>query len=106
MLREIKVRGLAEIERKLGYSVLMAEPMQEAVVTFTDRFQRGGKGAGARNNTIEAEIHETGARVTSTLNAPRQTGVSWERKNEAIFKGMAARVTRKAIERIEAQWAE
>jgi len=105
-VKEVRIRGLEELERKLGMAVLVDPAMHEALETIGARLERQGKGLGARRNVVTREAHSMGARIVSTLKSPRQTGGSWVRKNEAIFNAMSGRVVGAAIRRIEARWAE
>lgn len=104
-VRNVTVKGLAEIEAKLNASVLLDPRLQEITTTFVDRLLRPSKGLGARNNTLSPEMRELGATIRSTLNWPRTTGAAMHRKQEGIVKGMAPRVIGKAISDIEARWA-
>lgn len=64
------------------------------------RTERGGKGKGAKRNTIRRDRDGLTMTVHSSLNWPRTKGTSWQRKNEAIVRAMARRVLRKTAERI------
>ena len=117
MIKSVKVLGLDELERKLGYPVLVAPAMTEARDTIVARLLRPppkkgrGKrkglppGAGVINNTLTPTLKaDTGAQISSTLNYPRTVGSAWNRSNENIFNSMAPRVVNAAIKRIEATW--
>lgn len=118
MLRVIKVQGLNELERKLGYSVLVAPAAEQARDTIVTRLMRPppkkgrGKrkglppGAGVINNTLTPTMQGSGATIDSTLNFPRTVGSAWTSYNAVVFKAMAPSVVNKMIERIEATWAE
>lgn len=114
----VKVVGLAELERKLGYSVLMAPAMDEARDTIVARVLRPlpakGRGrrkgmppgAGVINNTLTPRLITNGAVIDSTLNSPRLVGTAWGRANTGIVRAMAPNVLRKAVQRIEETWVE
>lgn len=103
---QIRVKGLDEIERKLDTRVLLDPAIEEAKETIVDRIvKRPGRGMGAQNNQLSANMRPLGATIVSTLNRPRQTGRAWQDKNQSIVKGMAPNVIRKKIQRIEAAWA-
>jgi hypothetical protein len=106
MVAKLQIKGLAEIEKKLSYAFLVDPAAKEAVETIGKRLERQGKGLGAQRNTITREPTSAGARLFSTLHAPRTTGVAWVRKNAAVFKAVAPNALRKAARRIEARWAE
>lgn len=105
MIREIKIAGLARIEKNLDAEVLVQPEIDDARDTIVTRIQRGGKGLGAKRNTLSAATLPLSARVTTSLIYPRTTGTSWQRKNEAIVKAMGPRVVNKMVKRIEARWA-
>lgn len=104
-VREVKVKGLNELEKKLDIEFLVQPEIDDARDTIVDRVERRpGKGLGAKKNQLSADTRPLGATVTSTLNYPRTTGTAWGRKNEAIIKSMAGRVLSKAVGRIEQRW--
>lgn len=104
MVREIRVVGLEDLERKLDGKFLVQPEIADAMETFGKRMQRGGKGLGAQRNTIAIQREALGVRAQTTLNNPRQTGMTWARKNIAIIKAMANSVFRKAAERMRARF--
>lgn len=103
--REIRVRGLNEVEQKLDEAYLLQPELDAALETFAKRMQRGGKGLGARRNTVSANVQSFGAEAVSSLNNPRTTGGAWGAKNQRILSNMAPRVFRKMTQRIEERWA-
>ena len=102
---QIKVKGLNELVAKTEWDVLAQPEIGPAIETFVKRIERGGKGLGAKRNSLTREVHTLGARVESTLIPPRVIGVSWQRKNEGIVRSMAPRVFGKMVTRIEERWA-
>lgn len=106
-LIELDVTGVREIERKLGYSLLVDPAMDDVVETIAARIvDRPGKGEGAQANELRRDSISLGARISSTLKNPRQTGSSWQRKNQQIVNAMAPRVVDKAIRQIESTWSK
>lgn len=81
---------------------LVQKQIDHEILTKIDqRVQRGGKGLGARRNTITGERQGFYAlTMTSTRVFPRTKGTSWQRKNIAIIKSMAPRVARATAKRI------
>jgi len=74
---------------------------QEALEKIGTRMERGGKGLGAKRNTVtHMPDGDLQMRVSSTRIWPRTKGTSWQRKNIGIVRAMAPRVLRKAAERI------
>jgi hypothetical protein len=106
--KNVKILGLDELERKLGYSVLLDPSIDEVVNKFGDRIERPVKkaGLGIRRNTVSRFNKPLAVTFSSTLHNPRQVGSSWQRKNEAIVKGMAPNVIKAAIRRIEETWSD
>lgn len=104
MIREIKVLGLAELEKKLDGDFLVQPEIDDAFASFGKRMERGGKGLGAQRNTIAIQQSALAVSARTTLNSPRMTGASWSRKNIAIIKAMASSVFRKAAERMKARF--
>lgn len=102
---EVKVRGLAELEKKLGGSVLYEDETEAGLDTIHNRFLRGGKGRGAKANTLSSERLVLSRRVTSTKNWPRTTGSSWRNFQIGVFKAMSPRVVRSIIKKINARFA-
>jgi len=76
----------------------------EAIEKISARMERGGRGLGARRNTIQTHPHaeDLTSLVTSTRNYPRTTGSTWVKKNYGIARAMAPRVLKKAADRIVA----
>ena len=103
--RTIKVTGLKEIEQKLDLDFLAQPELDAALNSFDKRLNRQGKGVGAQRNQISVDRQPIGLTATSTLNYPRTTGSSWQRKNERILGAMAPRVFAKMGRRIEERWA-
>lgn len=120
----VKIVGLDKIEKKLDYKTLMEPKVLRARDTITDRVMtprnakgsskrakaaggkaRGSRGSGVENNTLSAQLTPMGATITSTLNWPRTTGVSWQSTNVGIAKSIWPRAIKKAISEIEADWA-
>jgi hypothetical protein len=101
----VRILGLDQVQRKLGYSVLVEPEIQAALETFRKRIMdRPGKGIGAARNTMMSSPLPLGLTVESTLAYPRQSGKSWGRKNTSIIRAMAPRVIKKAVQRIEERW--
>lgn len=103
--RAIKVVGLNELQMKLDTDFLLQPELDSALESFERRLLRQGKGLGAQRNEIAAERHTLGATARSSLNYPRTTGSSWQRKNERAVTAMAPRVFGKMVKRIEERWA-
>lgn len=101
----VQVKGLRELEEKLGGSVLWEEETEAGLDTLSARFMRGGKGLGAQRNVVSSERMLMSRRVHSTTEWPRITGRSWRDKQIAIFKQMGPRVIRSIIKKINARWA-
>lgn len=101
----VRILGLAELERKLGYPFLVDPGVQEGLGTVAARIERGGRGLGARNNLISRQPLSQGLKMSSTLNAPRRTGHAWLNKNISIVRAMLPRVLRKAAQHIEQRWS-
>lgn len=79
---------------------------QRAIEKIGVRMERGGKGLGARNNTVVSKPGTLSATVTSTLHNPRQKGTSWQRKNIVIANAMASRQLNAEFKReVEAEFA-
>ena len=104
-LLNIRLVGLDEIQRKLGFDALLTPEFKLALESFEKRFKRGGKGVGAKRNTLSSEIKPLSVEVETTLHYPRMKGSSWGDKNWKIAKGMSPRVLRKMIKRIKERWA-
>lgn len=104
-IRELRVHGLTELLKKTDWDVLAQPEAQAAVETISKRLMRPGKGLGAKRNELAADVRPLGATITTTLNYPRTTGSSWGKKEWQIANGMAPRVVRKMIQRIEERWA-
>jgi len=75
---------------------------QEAVEKVGERWMRGGRGLGVRNNTLTKHPHpgQMAVTVSSTTNTPRTTGAAMTRKKIGQAKAMAPRVLRKAADRV------
>jgi hypothetical protein len=81
--------------------VLRAAMYEESLEKIALRMERGGKGLGARRNTVKhKKVNDTELRVDSTRIYPRVIGSSWQRKNIGIAKSMAPRVLRKGAQRV------
>lgn len=106
MIRNVKIVGLDELQRKCKFDVLVQPEMDDARDTIVARLERGGKGLGVQRNVLSTDKQPLGATVTSTLNYPRTRGTAWGRKNEAIAKSMGPNVIKKAIGKIETRWAQ
>ncbi len=101
----ISVRGLAELERKLGWPFLADPGRVKAIDSFVKRGERQGRGLGAKRNTITTERHGLGASLSSTLNYPRRTGSFRQRKIMAAWNSMKGRVINAWKRDIEARWS-
>ncbi|MGE0057006.1 MAG: hypothetical protein AB7P33_09845 [Dehalococcoidia bacterium] len=102
---EVQIKGLKELEAKLGGSVLYEDETEAGLDTIEKRMLRGGKGLGAKRNTVSSERLVLSRRVQSTDNWPRVTGRSWRDKQVALFKAMSPRVARSIIKKINQRWA-
>lgn len=101
----VKIEGLAELEKKLGYPFLVDPAVNEGLGTIGTRVERGGKGLGARRNLIQRVPLSEGLKMTSTRIYPRTRGTSWLNKNVRVIRAMFPNVLRKAAQRIEQRWA-
>lgn len=111
----VSLRGLPEIQAKLGYDTLLEPEMEEAVETIFARplrVRKKNQGLGLKNNTVavsRSPVAETSSplagQASSTLIWPRRTGAAWLRYNIAAVRKMAPNVFRAAIRKIEARWA-
>ncbi len=104
--RNVRIAGLKEVQKNLDADVLLQPEFDDALVTFTKRFMRKGRKLGAKSNTLSSEIEDLSVIVESSLNYPRTTGSAWGKKNWQIANGMAPRVMRKMVKRIQERWAE
>jgi hypothetical protein len=104
-VKEIRVLGLTELVKKCDWDVLAQPEAGAAVETISKRLLRKSKGLGAQRNELSADVRPLGATITSTLGYPRTTGSSWGRKEWQIALGMAPRVAKKMVQRIEERWA-
>jgi hypothetical protein len=77
--------------------------IDQSLHKFEPRLARGGKGIGARRNTITQDRQGLTLEATSTLRPPRTKGKAWLRKNEGVVRGMAPRVLRATAKRIAEQ---
>lgn len=96
---DVKLRG-PMFEGKISSKVERAI-LEEGVEKIGQRMERGGRGLGAKRNTITRRVRgrmESEAR--STRRAPRTKGTAWLRKNEQVGKAMAPRVLRAVAKRI------
>jgi hypothetical protein len=74
---------------------------QEIFDKVYDRTKRGGKGLGARLNTVTRErAAVTDLVITSTKIFPRTKGTSWKNKNIRIIRAMSGAIAKKAARRI------
>ncbi len=105
MVVSLNVKGLPGLQRKLKPAHLYEPAIAEVVEKVGKRMERGGKGLGAKSNTITREPQRLSATVSTTLNNPRQTGAAWERKQRAIARAMAPRVLRSAQRKIIKAWS-
>lgn len=105
MIRTVKVAGLNELQEKLNFDLLVQPELPASLESFERRLMRQGKGLGAKKNTIAVERRTLMAAAQSTLNTPRTTGSSWQRKNTRIVQAMAPRVFAKMAKQIEERWA-
>lgn len=106
-VREVKFLGLKELQAKADFDVLAQPELEEARDTIVGRMLRGGKGLGAQRNTLAASVQGLNATVTTTRVFPRTRGTTWARYQEKVVAGIVARnAIKKAIERIEARWAQ
>ena len=105
MVISLDLKGLPGLQRKLKPSDLYEPAIQEVIEKVSKRMERGGKGLGAKRNTITREVRPLSATVTTTLSNPRQTGKAWENKQRAIAKAMAPRVLRSAQRKIIKAWS-
>lgn len=103
-VREVTIRGLAELQKKLKYPFLMDQAVQETMETFATRIKRQGRGLGAQRNMLTQTSRPLALRFDSTLKNPRQTGNAWVKKNTQIFNSMASRVLNKAAQRIASRF--
>lgn len=105
-IKTVRVVGLDDLQRKLSDAVLLDSQLERVRDKIVSRIvDRPGKGAGARANSLRAEVTPLGATVVSTLNNPRQTGRAWQDKNAAIVKALAPRVIGKELkDEIESAW--
>lgn len=102
---EIKLPSIDKLRKNFDFDVLVQPEVEDARDTILARVQRGGKGLGAKRNTLLATTRPLGATVQSTRNFPRTKGTSWGSTNEAIVRSMAPNVLRKMVQRIGARWA-
>lgn len=101
----ITIKGLPEVERKLGFAVLAEPALLTMRPSVDERVRRGGKGMGAKRNQIMTEPKELGGRFMTTLNYPRTTGSSWQKYNVRVIRRIWGNIMRKVIKQIEATWA-
>lgn len=88
-----------------GYDLLVEPEMLGVTETARKRMERGGKGLGARNNTILATSSGLMAEATTSLNRPRVTGSSWQRFFLRILPTVVRNSARKAAKGIVARWS-
>lgn len=127
----IEVKGLKELEKKLGGSVLYEDAVEEGLDTFEKRMLRGGraKAAGKRTNLVTSQRAHLSRRINTTLRDetnirqmvpsfgrgagrrrnpdfnPRSSGRKWrDYQVLAVFKKLAPSVVRKIIKKINARW--
>ena len=79
--------------------------IKEAMDKFGERVRRKGRKIGRKRNPIgEGKLTkgrgEVKLELETSLNYPRTTGRSWQRKNIAAVKAMRGRVLRKLAKRI------
>lgn len=105
---DVVVRGPL-FDKKIT-QVVKTAMVDECLKKIEKRMKRGGKGAGAKQNIVTAEMafgaaamNAVGMEVASTLRRPRTKGKAWVRKNVAIARAMAPRVLRKAARRMVAE---
>lgn len=115
----VQVRGLKELEKKLGGSVLYEDETEAGLDTIMKRMLRPGKGLAGRANTLTHERLVLSRRVMSSTaehylpgrpitpeNNPRTSGRRWrDYQVNAVFKVMAPRVVRSIIKKINQRWA-
>ena len=101
----VTVKGLKEVERKLDTSFLLTPNINAVRDSVVKRIQRQGKGMGGKAITLAADVYDRGARITTTLNKPRQTGSSWQRYNQQHAGAVARNSANKQVREIEKQWA-
>ena len=85
--------------------VVQGAIIDEAMGKFEERVRRKGRRIGRKRNPIpEGKLtkgrSEVKLQLETTLNYPRTTGSSWQRKNIAAIKAMRGRVLRKVAKRI------
>ena len=94
-VREVKILGLKELQAKVDWDVLAQPEFEDVRDTIVGRMMRGGKGRGVQRNTPTTRVF------------PRTRGTAWAQYQEKVVKGIVARnAIKKAIERIEARWAQ
>jgi hypothetical protein len=86
-------------EKKIDQVVKRAI-IEEAFEKINVRAQRGGRGIGAKRNTVESRIRGLEMDVVSTLIWPRAIGSSWLRKNIGIIRATVPRYVRSIAKRI------
>lgn len=108
MARTLKLENIEQVLARLDFDVLAQPEMEGARDTIVKRIMRGGKGKGAKKNTLTATVTSglLGATVRSTLSHPRTRGTAWGRYQEKVVGGIVAKnAVKKAVQRIEQRWA-
>jgi len=108
----LTVRGLKELERKLGYRFLVGPEMEHVRDRLLERINRRRKTLGFQRNPLSLEARPLAAdtsgiiaQVTTTLHLPRRTGGAWLRFVFSLVKGSFMRRQLAAAARgIEQRW--
>lgn len=101
MAIDINVKVTGGLFSKDISKVVRAAVYEEVIDKLATRMERGGKGIGAKRNTISRpQREELQELVKSTRIWPRTKGTSWQRKNIAIAKSLVPRAAKKYAERV------
>jgi hypothetical protein len=104
-IRNIKLEGLEELQKKTGWDFLAQPEMDDVLETLGKRIDRQGKGLGAQRNPHLNQMRTAdGLKVESSLNKPRTKGTAWGKKNARVLPAVGRNAMRKAVGRIEARW--
>jgi len=78
---EVKVAGLAKLERFLDGKLILQPEIEPALDSVAKRWLRKGKGLGEQRNTLSVAAEPLSRSLSTTLRAPRTTGGSRRQAN-------------------------
>lgn len=100
----IRVSGLDELDAKASGDTVRG-PVQGAIEAIVAELATAkGSGIGVQRNLLASSLDDMSATITTSLNWPRTSGVSWEDHTQQDFDDMADQQLESAGAAIEQAW--